>query len=77
MTSDLTSSQDERAEVTSSPALSAKEADDRLLAEAERYGVDLTLLERNLCLSPTERLENLQSAAEFVQDLRAAMRRVV
>ena len=49
---------------------------DRLLAEAEHYGVDLSLLERNLRLSPTERLENLQSAAELVQDLRAAMRRV-
>ena len=60
---------------TSPSALSHEEADDHVLAEAERYGVDLTLLERNLRLSPTERLANLESAAELVQDLRAAMRR--
>ena len=78
MTSDSTPPNPERAEAapSSAPESAARsdEADGRILAEAERYGIDLTLLERNLRLSPTERLANLESAAELVQDLRTAMR---
>ena len=43
------------------------------LAAATEYGVDLTLLVRRLELSPTERLEELQSAQEFIRQLREAM----
>ena len=55
------------------PPLSASEID-QLLAEAREYGIDLSLLVRNLQLSPTERLEKLQGAAEFILELRASMR---
>jgi hypothetical protein len=44
------------------------------IAEARDYGVDLTLLLRKLSLSPTERLEELQAAQEFVEHLRIAVR---
>ena len=47
---------------------------DQLLAEAREYGIDLSLLVRNLQLSPTERLEKLQGAAEFILELHASMR---
>ena len=55
------------------PPLSLSEID-QLLAEAREYGIDLSLLVRNLQLSPTERLEKLQGAAEFILELRASMR---
>ena len=55
------------------PPLSASEID-QLLAEATQYGIDLSLLVRNLQLSPTERLEKLQKTAEFILELRASMR---
>lgn len=58
------------APIPSSP-LSRQQAR-RLLEEAERYGVDLSLLERNLRLSPTERLEKLQGAAELVAEVQRA-----
>ena len=54
------------------PPLSAGEID-QLLAEARAYGVDLSLLGRNLQLSPTERLEKLQGAAEFILELQTSM----
>ena len=44
------------------------------LTDAEAFGVDLSLLETNLRLSPTERLKKLQGAVEAVEDLRAAVR---
>jgi hypothetical protein len=44
------------------------------LAEAKEYGIDLTLLVRRLELSPTERLEELESAQHFIEQLRAASR---
>ena len=47
---------------------------DQLLAEAEAYGIDLSLLVHNLHLSPTERLEKLQGAADFILALHASMR---
>ena len=47
---------------------------DQLLAEAEHYGLDLSLLVHNLQLSPTERLEKLQGAANFILELHASMR---
>ncbi|MFB3132852.1 MAG: hypothetical protein ACE10K_10070 [Rhodothermales bacterium] len=54
------------------PPLNLSEID-QLLAEAREYGIDLSLLVRNLQLSPTERLEKLQGAAEFIRELRASM----
>jgi hypothetical protein len=44
------------------------------IAEAKEYGIDLTLLVRRLELSPTARLEELESAQEFIEQLRAAAR---
>ena len=55
------------------PPLSLSEID-QLLAEAREYGIDLSLLVRNLQLSPTERLEKLQGAAEFILELQTSMR---
>ena len=55
------------------PPLSLSEID-QLLAEAREYGIDLSLLVRNLHLSPTERLEKLQGAAEFILELHTSMR---
>jgi len=40
------------------------------IAEAKACGLDLTLLVTRLELTPTERLEELQSAQEFVEQLR-------
>jgi hypothetical protein len=45
------------------------------LAAAKEYGIDLTLLVRTLGLTPTERLEELQGAQTFIQELRRAVRR--
>ena len=56
------------------PPLSREQAR-QLLDEAERYGVDLSLLERNLRLSPSERLEKLQGAAELVAEVQRASAR--
>jgi len=42
------------------------------IAEAKEYGIDLTLLVRRLELSPTARLEELESAQQFIEELRAA-----
>jgi hypothetical protein len=42
------------------------------MAGAKQYGIDLTLLIRRLELSPTERLEELESAQHFIERLRAA-----
>jgi len=44
------------------------------LAAAKEYGIDLTLLLGTLELTPTERLEQLQGAQSFCEELRRAMR---
>jgi len=43
------------------------------IAEAARYGLDLTLVVSNLRRSPQQRLENLQGAMDSVEKLRLAM----
>lgn len=43
------------------------------IAEAVRYGLDLTLVVSNLRRSPQQRLENLQGAMDSVEKLRLAM----
>jgi hypothetical protein len=45
------------------------------LAAAKAFGIDLTLLIRRLELTPTERLEELESAQQFIQELRKATNR--
>ncbi len=42
------------------------------LAEAKKYGVDLTLLVENLSLTPTERAKKLSRGAKALQELRRA-----
>jgi hypothetical protein len=46
--------------------------DARILERIES-GVDRTLLMENLALSPTERLERMQSVLQFVEDARAGL----
>lgn len=43
------------------------------LAEAARYGVDIPLLLGNLKLSVTERIQQLQAAADLAEELRKAI----
>lgn len=43
------------------------------IAEAVRYGLDLTLVVENLRRTPQERLERLQGAMVSVEKLREAM----
>lgn len=43
--------------------------------EAYKEGVDVTLLERNLQLTPSERIEQLQRFVAFLADVREAGRR--
>jgi hypothetical protein len=43
------------------------------IAAAKEYGLDLTLLLSRLILTPTERLEELQSAQEFIEQFRESM----
>jgi hypothetical protein len=42
---------------------------------AQRYGVDLTLLIENLRLTPAERVERMQAAADAAEQLRGAAKR--
>jgi hypothetical protein len=42
------------------------------LAEAKKFGVDLTLLVENLSLTPTERAKKLSNGAKSLQELRRA-----
>ena len=44
------------------------------IAEAKAFGIDLTLNIRRLGLSPTERLEELQSFNRFLDEVRRAAR---
>ena len=44
------------------------------IAAAKEFGADLTLLVSTLELTPTERLERLAEAQEFVRDWQAAMK---
>ena len=50
--------------------------DDGLTAcqRAEAYGIDLSLLEENLRLTPTERLRQNDHALGFIESLRAGLR---
>ena len=45
------------------------------IAAARDYGVDLTLLLRRLEMTPTERLQELQAAQAFIEELQGAKRR--
>ncbi len=51
--------------------------DDGLTAtqRAESYGIDLSLLEDNLRLTPAERLRRNDQALELVESLRSGMKR--
>lgn len=42
------------------------------VVEALRADIDVTLIERNLKLTPTERLEKMRRFLEFVEAMRAA-----
>jgi hypothetical protein len=37
---------------------------------AKKFGIDLTLTLRNLTLTPTERIEQMEAAAGFAEELR-------
>jgi hypothetical protein len=43
---------------------------------AEREGIDVSLIKRNLDLSPRERIEQSQQAADFVRQLREVGKRM-
>lgn len=45
------------------------------IQELAEFGIDITLLEENLRLSPTERLEQLVRMVEFSEELRRAKAR--
>jgi hypothetical protein len=42
------------------------------IAAAKEFGIDLTLNLRRLTLTPTERVEEMEGALAFVEDLRRA-----
>jgi len=44
------------------------------IAAAKEYGVDLTLLLRRLGMTPPERVQELEAAQAFVEDLQRARR---
>jgi hypothetical protein len=46
-----------------------------LIAQAQEYGVDLSLLIENLRLSPAERVKRMQDLIATVEELRGAARR--
>jgi hypothetical protein len=45
------------------------------VAAANEFGIDLTLLLRQLSMTPTARLQHLAAAQEFVREIRLAKRR--
>lgn len=45
------------------------------IIDAYKPGVDFTLVEENLKLTPTQRLENLMAFMEFIEECQAAGRR--
>lgn len=45
-----------------------------MLADAEAYGVDLTLIRSKLRRTPEERMRHASDAAEFVREMRYARR---
>lgn len=49
--------------------------DEELLKYKIEFGIDITLLEENLRLSPTERLEQLRRMVEFSEELKLAKAR--
>lgn len=65
--SDMTPEQEKLAfELITNPPPGSK------LAEAKRWGIDLTLLLANLKLTPEQRVENVESGARTKHDLRVA-----
>ncbi len=48
---------------------------DEQLKERIEFGIDITLLEENLRLTPTERLEQLVRMVEFSEELKLAKAR--
>ena len=46
------------------------------IAAAKEFGIDLTLLLRQLRLTPQQRLDELQSAIESVEGLKKARRKI-
>ena len=46
------------------------------IAAAKEFGIDLTLLLRQLRLTPQQRLDELQSAMESVEGLKKARRKI-
>ncbi len=48
-----------------------------VLREAEEYGIDLSILEENLRLSPTERLEKLRARLAFSNQIAEAREKKV
>lgn len=49
-------------------------ADSPAVKRAQEFGIDLTLTERNLALSPTERLQRLSEDMRFAKELKKAQR---
>ena len=45
------------------------------VAAAKEFGIDLTLLLRQLRLTPQERIDELQSAMEFMEELSKARKK--
>ena len=48
-----------------------------ILQEAEEYGIDLTILEENLRLTPTERLEKLRARLAFSDEIADARKKEI
>jgi len=53
-------------ELVNNPPLGSK------IAAAKEFGIDLTLTLRRLTMTPAERLEEMEGALAFVEDLRKA-----
>ncbi len=48
--------------------------DSNAVKRAREFGIDLTLTEQNLALTPTERLQRLSESLAFTKELRKAHR---
>ena len=55
--------------------MSIVKSDEELLKEIVEFGIDITLLQENLRLTPTERLEQLMRMIEFAEELKQAKAR--
>jgi hypothetical protein len=49
-------------------------ADTEAVKRAQEFGIDLTLTNQNLSLTPTERLRKLQQAANSMRNMREAFK---